>query len=153
MLQVTISSDNDMIYIFDQYQNGCWHISGVLLQSLTRAGAMQNICYLFIFLNTSFHYSLNLFFLKKYCSTQLVNLRTWLVLVLWENINVFPVLPTSPLVSMATWQGVKDKLLALKFLTALMKMLQEVHSKLYSYRSPVPKTAVIQGLSDAVGML
>lgn len=93
------------------------------------------------------------YFLMNYCSSQLVDLRTWLVLVLWENINVFPVLPTSPLVSMATWQGMKDKLLALKFLTALMKMLQEVHSKLYSYKIPVPKTAVIQGLSDAVGML
>lgn len=44
-------------------------------------------------------------------------------------INLFPVFPTSP-VSMATWQGMKDRLLALKFLTALMKMLQEVHSLL-----------------------
>lgn len=35
---------------------------------------------------------------------------------------------SSPLVSMATWQGMKDELLAPKFLSALMERLQEVHS-------------------------
>lgn len=37
---------------------------------------------------------------------------------------------SSPLVSMATWQRMKDGLLALKFLAALMEKLQEVNSSL-----------------------
>lgn len=80
---------------------------------------MRSFIFLCVFPDSFFHFLLN-------CSIQSLNLRIWLVFVLWENINLFPVFPTSP-VSMATLQGTKDRLLARKFLTALMKVLQEVH--------------------------
>lgn len=103
------------------------YIDGLVLGCHVAKGRSRNLCVLLVFFFQK-SWSLFLSFCQHIISQPLDSSRFFSLKKIYICVLCTLLLLSSPLVSIATWRGMKDWLLARKFLPALMERLQEVNS-------------------------